>query len=116
MELLLLGAECPGLGAGCPGQPDVRGSRAGCSGSGFVDKLDELRGGKATLGQNSDDLVDGNCGEDGGKLDPHVAKKIHGSNPKKLHEQQIIKKIGAIFGGDFWIRRKNNKIKLKNKE
>ena len=33
------------------------------------------------------------------------------SNKTSTH-QQITKKIGAIFGGDFWIRTKNNKIRL----
>ena len=35
------------------------------------------------------------------KLDPLVAKQIHGSNPTKLHHTNKSKKIGAIFGGEF---------------
>ena len=43
-------------------------------------------------------------GKLGGKLDPHVAKQIHGSNPTKLHHtNKSQKNLGAIFGGDFWI-------------
>ena len=53
---------------------------------------------------NPSDFVDGNGGEDGGKLDPHVSKKMHGSNPTKLHHtNKSQKKLGAIFGGGFRI-------------
>ena len=46
-------------------------------------------------------------------LDPLETKQIHGSKSTKHHQnQQITKKIGAIFGGDFRIRTKNNKIRL----
>ena len=57
------------------------------------------------------DFVDGNGGDDGGKLDPLVAKKIYGSNQTKLHQnQQITKKLGAIFGEEiFKIGRKSTK-------
>ena len=53
MEVLLLGAGCPGFRAGCPGV-------TGCPGSGSVDELDELRVEEANSGQNSGDFVDGN--------------------------------------------------------
>ena len=47
--------------------------------------------------------MDGNHGEGGEKLDPLDAKQIHGSNPTKLHHtNKSQKKIGAIFGGEFW--------------
>ena len=43
--------------------------------------------------------MDGNGGDDGGKLDPLVAKQIHGSNPTKLHHTN---KLQKIVGGYFW--------------
>src|SRR4051812_11792155 len=56
-------------------------------------------------------------GKLGEMLDPLESKQIHGSNPTKLHHtNKSQKKFGAIFGGDFRIRTKNNKIKLENKE
>ena len=56
----------------------------------------------ATPGQNSDELVDGNRGRDGEKLDQLDAKQTHGSNPTKLHHtNKSQKKIGASFGGEF---------------
>jgi len=58
----------------------------------------------ATLGQNSDKLVDRNRGREGEKLDQLDAKQIRGSNPTKLHHtNKSQKKIGAIFGEDFRI-------------
>ena len=61
-------------------------------------------GKRSIPGQNSGDFVDGNCGDDGGKLDPHKAKQIHGSNTTKLHHiNKSQKKLGDIFGGDFRI-------------
>ena len=61
------------------------------------------------------------CGRKIGKLgemlDPLATKRIHGSKSTKHHKNsQITKKIGALFGGDFRIRTKNNKIKLENEE
>ena len=47
--------------------PDVRGSWAGCPGSGSMDELDELRGEKSISGQNSGDFGDVNGRDDGGK-------------------------------------------------
>ena len=48
------------------------------------------------------DIVEGKVEMDGGMLDPLETKQIHGSNPTKHHQnQQITKKIGAIFGGEF---------------
>ena len=47
-----------------------------------------------------------------GRLDLRATHKIHGSNPTKLQHTNKSKKIGAIFGGDFRIRTKNNKIRL----
>ena len=41
-------------------------------------------------------------GKFGDMLDPLETKQIHGSNPTKHHQnQQITKKFGAIFGGEF---------------
>ena len=38
------------------------------------------------------------------KQDPQVTHRIHGSKSTNLHQnQQITKKFGAIFGGDFRI-------------
>ena len=52
-------------------------------------------------------------GKLGEMLDPLETKQIHGSNPTKLTQtNKSQKKIGAIFGGDFRIRTKNNKIRL----
>ena len=103
MEFLLSGVVCPGQVAGCPG------SRS-------VDELDELRGENSKPGQYSGDFVDGNCEDDGGKLDPHVAKQIHGSNPTKHHHtNKSQKKLGLFLVGIFGIRTKKNKNKLENK-
>ena len=77
---------------------------------GSMDEGDELRREKVKSGQKSGDFVGGNCGEDGGKLDPHVAKQIHGSNPTKLHhtnKSQI--KLGLFLVGIFGIRTKSTK-------
>ena len=86
------------------GTPDVQGTWPDVQAPGsWANEMNSM-GKRATPGQNSDDLVDENCGEDGGKLDPHVAKQIRGSNPTKLHHtNKSQKKLGAIFGGDFWI-------------
>ena len=85
-------------------------SRARCSGSRSVDELDELRGEMVTPGQNSEDFVDGNCGDNGGKLEPHVAKQIHGSNPTKLHHtNKSQNKLGLFLVGIFGLGRKTTK-------
>ena len=95
----------------------MSGLRAGCPGSGSVDELDEHRVERSNPGQNSEDFVDENWGEDGEKLDLSATHEIQGSNPTKLHHtNKSQKKLGAIFGGNFWNRTKNNKIKLENKE
>ena len=66
--------------------------------------MDELRGAKSNTGQNSGEFVDGKGGDDGGKLDPHVATQIHGPNPTKFQlTNKSQKNFGAIFGGDFQI-------------
>jgi hypothetical protein len=48
-------------------------------------------------------ILDGFRGGDGGeKLDPLVAKQIHGANPTKFHHTNKSQKIlGGIFGGEF---------------
>ena len=48
---------------------------------------------------NPSDFVDGNGGEYGEKLDPHVANQIHGSNPTKLHHTNKSQKKNW---GYFW--------------
>ena len=64
----------------------------------------EISGKNKMVRSKSSDLVDGKGWGGWGKLDPHVATQIHGSNPTKLqHTNKSQKKIGAIFGGDFWI-------------
>ena len=69
----------------------------------------------ATPGQNLDELVDGNHGRDGEKLDQLDAKQIRGSNPSKLHHtNKSQKKLGLFFGGNFRIRDKINKNKARN--
>ena len=59
---------------------------------------------------NPSDCVDGNGGDDGGKLDPHTATQIHGPNPTK---SQLIdksqKKFGLFLVGIFEFRRKTTK-------
>ena len=46
----------------------------------------------------------GKMGKLGEMLDPLETKQIHGSNPTKLYQnQEITKKIGAIFVGIFEI-------------
>ena len=104
------GWSCYLPGAGCPGQePDVRGARfpgtrAGCPGSGSGPNTKNSTGKNATPGQNSDELVDGNRGRDGEKLDPLDAKQIHGSNPTKLHHtNKSQKKLGLFLVGNFRI-------------
>ena len=60
--------------------------------------------------------MDGNGGDDGGKLDPLVAKQIHGSNPTKLHHtNKSQKNLGLFLVGIFEIGEEHNKIKLENK-
>jgi hypothetical protein len=93
------------------GWPDVRGSRAGCPGSGSVDELDELRVDRSNPGQNSEDFVDGNWGKGGGELDLPATHEIRGSNPTKLHHtNKSQKKLGGYFCGDFrnWGRTQQN--------
>ena len=90
MELLLLGARCPGTRA------DVRAPGSGTNTMNSTGK-------RATPWQSSDKFVDGNCGRDGEKLDPLDAKQIGGSNPTKFHHTNKSQKNGAIFGGDFRI-------------
>ena len=95
----------------------MSGLRAGCPGSGSVDELDEHRVERSNPGQNSEDFVDGNWGKDGEKLDLPATHEISGSNPTKLHHtNKSQKKLGLFLWGNFWIRTKNNKIKLENKE
>ena len=60
------------------------------------------------------DFVDGNGRDDRGKLDPFMGKKIHGSNPTKLHHTNK-KKLGLLFMVIFEIGEEYNKIKLENK-
>ena len=100
-----------GLDARCPG------CRAGCPGSGSVDKLDEHRVERSNPGQNSEDFLDGKWGKGGEKLDLPATHEIRGSNPTKLHHTNKSQKhLGLFLWGYFRIRRKNNKIKLENKE
>ena len=62
---------------------------------------------------NPGNFVDGKGGDEAEKLDLRATHKIHGSKPtKSQHANQSQKTFGAIFGGDFRIRTKNNKIKL----
>ena len=57
--------------------------------------------------------MDGNWGEMDGKLDPLKTKQIHRSRPtKSQHTNKSQKIVGAISGGEFQIRTKNNKIRL----
>ena len=75
--------------------------------------------GSSRRGQNPSnpgDFVDGNGGDDGGKLDPLKEKQSHGSNPTKLHHtNKSQKKLGLFLVGIVEIREEHNKIKLKNK-
>ena len=92
------------------GTPDVRWIRADVRAPGSGTNTINSTGKRATPGQNSDDLVDENCGEDGGKLDPHVAKHIHGSNPTKLnHTNKSQKNWGYFWWGIFRFRTKTSK-------
>ena len=53
----------------------------------------------------------------GDMLDPFETKQIHGSKSTKHHQtNKSQKKLGAIFGGDFRIWDKINKIRLENKD
>ena len=54
--------------------------------------------------------MDGNGGEDGGKLDPHVANQIHGSNPTKLHHTNKSQKIGLFLWEIFELGTKSTKL------
>ena len=93
-----------GLMAGCPG-------RAGCPGSGSVDKLEEHRVERSNPGQNSEDFVDGNWGKDGEKLDLPATHGIRGSNPTKLHHtNKSQKKLGLFLVGIFGLGRKTTKL------
>ena len=61
--------------------------------------------------------MDGNGGDDGGKLDPLMTKQIHGSNPTKLHQTNKSQKNWGLFlVGIFEIGEEHNKIRLENKE
>ena len=62
--------------------------------------------------------MDGKGGDGGGKLDPLVAKQIHGSNPTKLHHTNKItqKKLGQFLVGIFEIGEEHKKIRLENYE
>ena len=83
--------------------------------SGSVDGFEEGREERSNPDKIRRKFMDGNWGEVDGKLDLPATHEIRGSNPTKLHHtNKSQKKIGAIFGGDFWIRTKNNKIKLEN--
>ena len=82
--------------------PDVRGTRADVRAPGSWSNEMISMGKRATPGQNSYKFVDGNCGEEGEKLDPHVAKQIRGSNPTKLHHtNKSQKKLGLFFWWGF---------------
>ena len=57
--------------------------------------------------------MDGNWGNDGGKLDLPATHEIHVSKPTKLHHtNKSQKKIAAIFVGNFRTRDKINKTRL----
>ena len=59
--------------------------------------------------QNLDELVDGNRGRDGEKLDQPEAKQNRQSNPTKLHhtnKSQKRKKLGLFLWGNFRVRTK----------
>ena len=63
-----------------------------------------ISGWRKMVRSKSSGFVNGKGWGGWGKLDPHVATQIHGSNPTKLHHtNKSQKKIGAIFGGDFRI-------------
>ena len=65
---------------------------------------------------NSSDFVDGKGWGGWGKLDPHVANQIHGSNPTKLHHtNKSQKKLGLFLVGICNNGEEHNKIKLENK-
>ena len=81
-----------GLRARCPG------CRAVCPGSGSVDELDEHRVECSNPGQNSEDFVDGNWGK--ARSTCNTRNPRIKSNKTSSH-QQITKKIGAIFVGQF---------------
>ena len=81
----------------------MSGARAGCPGPGTVDEFGGSR-------RENRDCVDGKGGDEGGNLDPLVAKQIHGLNPTKFHHtNKSQKKIGAIFVGKFQIRTETTK-------
>ena len=57
--------------------------------------------------------MEGNCGDDGGKLDPLKAKQIHGSNPTKFqHTNKSQKKLGLFLWGIFEFGTKTTKTRL----
>ena len=98
-----------GPAAGCLG---CRMSKdwAGCPGAWIMDELEEPLGQKGNSGKNSDELVDGNCGREGEKLDELEAKQIRGSNPTKLHHtNKSQKKLGLFLVGIFGFRKKTTK-------
>ena len=75
---------------------------AGCPGSLSVDELEELRMEKANSGQNLGDFVDGNWGKDGGKLDLPATHEIRRSNPTNFHHtDKSQKNLGGYFCGEF---------------
>ena len=105
-----------GPAAGCLVR-HMSGGHDGCPGSWIGDEHDELHGKIATLGQNSDELVDGKGWGGWGKLDPHAATQIHGPNPKKSQlTDKSQKNLGLFLVGIFKIGEEHNKIGLENKE
>ena len=60
--------------------------------------------------------MDGKGGEDREKLDAHVAKQIHGSNPTKLHHTNKSQKknLGLFLVGISEIGEEINKTRLEN--
>ena len=103
MELLLPGAGCPVQWPDVR-DADVRWTRADVRAPGSGTNTMNSMGKRVTPGQNSDELVDGNRGRDGEKLDPLDAKQIRGSNPTKLHHtNKSQKKLGLFLVANFWI-------------
>ena len=61
--------------------------------------------------------MDGNCREDGGKLDLPATHEIRRSNPTKLHHtNKSQKKLGLFLVGILKIGEEHNKIRLENKK
>ena len=84
----------------------MSGAQAGCPGSKSEDELEELDFGAEIddFGAKFDGFRGWKVGKLGEMLDPLESKEIHGSKSTK-HQQtnKSQKKLGAIFGGDFWI-------------